>query len=50
MNDSSKGGEMKDDEHLLLNDPEYTEGWVEQEIARSRDYFFKEVLGEEETE
>lgn len=37
-----------DDEERLLNDPEYAEAWVEQEIARSRDYFFKEVFGEEE--
>lgn len=25
--------EMKDDKHKLLNDPEYTKEWVEQELA-----------------
>lgn len=38
---------MKDDEQRLLNDPEYAEAWVEQEIERSRDYFLREVLGDE---
>lgn len=34
---------MKDDEYKLLNDPEYAQAWVEQEIARGTFYFYKEL-------
>lgn len=34
---------MEDDEQRLLNDPEYAQAWVEQEIARGRFYFYKEL-------
>lgn len=33
----------KDDEQRLLNDPEYAQAWVEQEIARGTFYFYKEL-------
>lgn len=32
-----------DDEQRLVNDPEYVQAWVEQEIARGRFYFYKEL-------
>ena len=34
---------MKDDERRLLNDTEYAQAWVEQEIARGTFYFYKEL-------
>lgn len=34
---------MEDDEQRLLNDPEYAQAWVEQEIARGSFYFYKEL-------
>lgn len=34
---------MEDDEQRLLSDPEYAQAWVEQEIARGRFYFYKEL-------
>lgn len=39
---------MKDDEYKLLNDPEYTREWVEQELARGTFYFY-EQLGVEDS-
>lgn len=34
---------MKDDECKLLNDPEYTKEWVEQELARATFYFYEQL-------
>ena len=34
---------MEDDEYKLLNDPEYTEEWVEQELARGTFYFYEQL-------
>lgn len=34
---------MEDDGQRLLNDPEYAQAWVEQEMARGRFYFYKEL-------
>lgn len=34
---------MTDDEHKLLNDPEYTKEWVEQELARGTFYFYEQL-------
>ena len=34
---------MEGDEQRLLNDPEYAQAWVEQEIERGRFYLYKEL-------